>query len=146
MGGIEPVLLQRFPNATPDELLQAHAYAYGGAIIQDLGYYPFGNKFFSDLTHYVRSGDFVLSLIEESRDLNEYAFALGVLAHYCADAYGHPISTNRAVAMMYPALAKKYGPIVTYEDKPSGNRVHQAQPLNSGAVAHLERTISSSFC
>jgi hypothetical protein len=118
---IVPVLSKRFPNATPEELLQAHAYAYGGAIIQDMGYYPFGNSFFSDLTHYVRSGDFVLALIEESRDLNEYAFALGALAHYAADASGHPIATNRAVAMMYPKLAKKYGPAVTYEEKPSAH-------------------------
>jgi len=118
---IVPVLLKRFPNATPEELLQAHAYAYGGAIIQDMGYYPFGNSFFSDLTHYVRSGDFVLALIEESRDLNEYAFALGALAHFAADASGHPIATNRAVAMMYPQLAKKYGPVVTYEEKPSAH-------------------------
>ena len=118
---IVPALSKRFPNATPEELLQAHAYAYGGAIIQDMGYYPFGNAFFSDLTHYVRSGDFVLALIEESRDLNEYAFALGALAHYAADASGHPIATNRAVAMMYPKLAKKYGPVVTYEEKPSAH-------------------------
>jgi hypothetical protein len=118
---IVPVLSKRFPNATPEELLQAHAYAYGGAIIQDMGYYPFGNSFFSDLTHYVRSGDFVLALIEESRDLNEYAFALGALSHYAADVSGHSIATNRAVAMMYPKLAKKYGPIVTYEEKPSAH-------------------------
>jgi Zinc dependent phospholipase C len=118
---IVPALLKRFPNATPEELLKAHAYAYGGAIIQDMGYYPFGNAFFSDLTHYVRSGDFVLALIEESRDLNEYAFALGALAHYAADASGHPIATNRAVAMMYPKLARKYGPVITYEDQPSAH-------------------------
>jgi len=118
---IVPVLLKRFPNATPGELLEAHAYAYGGAIIQDMGYYPFGNAFFSDLTHYIRSGDFVLALIEESMDLNEYAFALGALAHYAADNSGHPIATNRAVAMTYPQLAKKYGPVVTYEDKPSAH-------------------------
>jgi hypothetical protein len=118
---IEPLLVKRFPNATPEELLQAHQYAYGGAIIQDMGYYPFGNRFFSDLTHYVRSGDFVLALIEESRDLNEYAFALGALAHYAADTSGHPLATNRAVAMMYPDLAKKYGPVVTYEEKPSAH-------------------------
>jgi Zinc dependent phospholipase C len=86
-----------------------------------MGYYPFGNSFFSDLTHYVRTGDFVLALIEESRDLNEYAFALGALAHYAADTSGHPIATNRAVAMMYPQLAKKYGPVVTYEEKPSAH-------------------------
>jgi hypothetical protein len=118
---IVPVLLKRFPNASPEQLLQAHAYAYGGAIIQDMGYYPFGNAFFSDLTHYVRSGDFVVALIEESRDLNEYAFALGALAHYAADDSGHAIATNRAVAMMYPKLARKYGPVVTYEDQPSAH-------------------------
>jgi len=119
--GIEPLLLTRFPDATPEELLQAHAYAYGGAIIQDMGYYPFGSRFFSDLTHYVRSGDFVLDLIEESRDLNEYAFALGALSHYAADTAGHQLATNRAVAIMYPALAKKYGPVVTYQEKPSAH-------------------------
>jgi hypothetical protein len=119
--GIQPLLLRRFPNATPEELLQAHAYAYGGAIIQDLGYYPFGSQFFSDLTHYVRSGDFVIALIEESKDLNEYAFALGALSHYAADTSGHELATNRAVAIMYPALAKKYGPVVTYQEKPSAH-------------------------
>jgi hypothetical protein len=118
---ITPLLLSRFPLATPEELLQAHAYAYGGAIIQDMGYYPFGSKFFSDLTHYARSGDFVIALIEESRDLNEYAFALGALAHYAADTSGHELATNRAVAIMYPKLAKKYGPVVTYQEKPSAH-------------------------
>jgi hypothetical protein len=119
--GIEPLLLTRFPYATAGELLQAHAYAYGGAIIQDMGYYPFGSHFFSDLTHYVRSGDFVLALIDESKDLNEYAFALGALSHYAADTSGHRLATNRAVALMYPNLAKKYGPVVTYQEKPSAH-------------------------
>ncbi len=118
---IVPLLLSRFPSATPDELLHAHAYAYGGAIIQDMGYYPFGNRFFSDLTHYVRSGDFVIALIEESKNLDDYAFALGALAHYAADASGHQLGTNRAVAIMYPELAKKYGPVVTYQEKPSAH-------------------------
>jgi hypothetical protein len=113
--------LSRFPHATEEELLQAHAYAYGGSIIQDMGYYPFGNRFFSDLTHYVRSGDFVLALIEESRDLNEYAFALGALSHYAADTSGHELATNRAVAILYPKLAKRYGPVVTYQAKPSAH-------------------------
>ncbi len=119
--GIEPLLLARFPHATPQELLQANAYAYGGAIIQDMGYYPFGNRFFSDLTHYVRSADFVLALIEESKDLNEYAFALGALSHYAADTSGHRLATNVSVALMYPGLAKAYGPVVTYEEKPSAH-------------------------
>lgn len=119
--GIEPVLLKRYPQATPQELQQAHAYAYGGAIIQDLGYYPFGNQFFTDLTHYVRSGDFVVALLEESRNLDEYAFALGALSHYAADTSGHQLATNRSVAIMYPKLAKKYGASVPYEAKPSAH-------------------------
>jgi hypothetical protein len=119
--GIVPLLLERFPHTTPEQLIQAHAYAYGGAIIQDLGYYPFGSQFFSDLTHYVRSGDFVLALIAESQDLNEYAFALGALSHYAADTTGHPLATNLSVAMMYPKLAKQYGPVVTYDEKPSAH-------------------------
>ena len=118
---IKPVLLKRFPHATPDELRQAHGYGYGGAIIQDLGYYPHGSIFFSDLTQCVRSGDFVLALLrdaKESNELNDYAFALGALAHYSADIAGHPIATNRAVPLLYPKLEKKYGDSVTYEDDP----------------------------
>ena len=101
-----------------DELNQAHAYAYGGCIIQDLGYYPFGSKFFSDLTHYVRGGDFVLNLIRDSQDLNEYAFALGALSHYAADNHGHPMAVNRAVPLFYPELGRKFGKLVTYADDP----------------------------
>jgi zinc dependent phospholipase C len=113
---IRPLLLKRFPNATAEEIKEAHSYAYGGAIIQDLGYYPHGSFFFSDLTHYVRSGDFVLALLRDSKDLNGYAFALGGLAHYAADNNGHPMATNRAVPLLYPKLKKKYGDSVTYEE------------------------------
>jgi len=115
---IRKLLLKRFPGATPEELEQAHAYAYGGCIIQDLGYYPFSSRFFSDLTHYVRSGDFIVALIHESQDLNEYAFALGALEHYAADTEGHRIATNRAVPMLYPELLRKFGSDVTYWDNP----------------------------
>ncbi len=115
---IKPLLLKRFPAATADELTQAHAYAYGGCIIQDLGYYPFGSKFFSDLTHYVRTGDFILNLLRDSQDLNEYAFALGALSHYAADNNGHPIAVNRAVPLFYPKLGVKFGKQVTYADDP----------------------------
>jgi hypothetical protein len=116
--GIRPVLLQRFPNATPDELHKAHGFAFGGAIIQDLGYYPHGTHFFSDLVHYVRCGDFIQALIRDSQDLDEYAFALGALAHYAADSNGHRIAVNRAVPILYPALRRKYTDVVTYEDDP----------------------------
>ncbi len=112
---IEPLLVKRFPGATPEQLKEAHGYAYGGSIIQDMGYYPHGSFFFSDLAHYVRSGDFVVALIRDSNDLNGYAFALGALAHYAADNDGHPIGTNRAVPVLYPKLKKKFGDSVTYE-------------------------------
>jgi hypothetical protein len=94
-------------------LSQARAYAYGGCIIQDMGYYPFGNYFFSDLVHYVRSGDFVVTLLRRAQDINEYAFALGSLAHYAGDNVGHPV-VNRAVPILYPKLGAKYGNVVTY--------------------------------
>ena len=116
---IKPLLLRRFPAATADELAQAHAYAYGGCIIQDLGYYPFGSKFFSDLTHYVRVGDFIVNMIRDSQDLNEYAFALGALSHYAADNNGHSMAVNRAVPLFYPQLGLKFGKLVTYADDPA---------------------------
>jgi hypothetical protein len=120
-GEIAPLLKKRFPQATPDDLLHAHAYAYAGAIIQDMGYYPFGSHFFSDLTHYVRSGDFVVSMIAESQDLNEYAFALGSLAHYASDTTGHPVAVNPSVAIEFPKLRQKFGRIVTYADNPAAH-------------------------
>jgi hypothetical protein len=120
-GEIKPLLLQRFPAASADQLREAHAHAYGGAIIQDMGYYPFGSRFFSDLAHYVRSGDFVEALIHDSQDINEYAFALGALSHYCADNDGHPIATNISVPILYPKLRRQYGNNVTYDENPSAH-------------------------
>ncbi|HET9307307.1 MAG TPA: zinc dependent phospholipase C family protein [Candidatus Sulfotelmatobacter sp.] len=117
---ILPLLKKRFPNATADELKKAHAFAYGGSLIQDMGYYPFGNKYFSDLTHYVRSGDFIVNLLNEATDLDEYAFALGALAHYSSDNFGHP-TVNQAVALQFPKLRKKFGDAVTYEDDPKAH-------------------------
>jgi len=117
---IQPLLLKRFASATPDDLRKAHAYAYGGSLIQDMGYYPFGNKYFSDLSHYVRTGDFVQALIDQSSDLNEYAFALGALAHYSSDNCGHP-AVNRAVATSFPKLQREFGNEVTYADDPAAH-------------------------
>src|SRR5690349_7162938 len=110
---LRPLLLKRFPGLTEEQLTEAHAYAYGGAVIQDLGYYPFGSVEFSNLTHYVRSGDFVLTLLEQSQDLNEFAFALGALSHYSSDTMGHP-SVNRSVAIEYPKLQARFGNFVRY--------------------------------
>jgi hypothetical protein len=118
---LQPALLKRFPASTPDDLKNAHAFAYGGAIIQDMGYYPFGSKLFSDLVHYVRSGTFVETLLRDSSNLNEYAFALGAMAHYCSDNYGHEMAVNRAVPILYPDLKKKYGAVVTYNQNPGAH-------------------------
>ena len=110
---LRPLLLKRFPALTEEQLKEAHGYAYGGAVIQDLGYYPFGSVEFSNLVHYVRSGDFVRELILQSQDANEYAFALGALAHYASDISGHP-AVNQAVSIQYPKLRAKFGNSVRY--------------------------------
>jgi hypothetical protein len=112
---IRPLLLKRFPALTEEQITEAHAYAYGGAVIQDLGYYPFGSTEFSDLVHYVRSGDFVRELLSQSQDADEYAFALGALAHYASDIAGHP-AVNQAVSIQYPKLRAKYGNSVRYAE------------------------------
>jgi hypothetical protein len=117
---IEPLLRRRFPGATPAALRQARAHAYGGSILQDLGYYPLGSRLFTDLLHYARSGHFVEALLDEARTLDEYAFALGALAHYAADVYGHP-AINRATPMVYPKLRRRYGDVVTYGDAPAAH-------------------------
>lgn len=122
--GIRPLLLARFPNATHDELRTAHGYAYGGAIIQDLGYYPHGSHAFSDIVHYIRSADFIRALLRdarESHDINDYAFALGSLAHYSADNDGHSIAVNRAVPILYPRLRQKFGDVMTYAQNPAAH-------------------------
>lgn len=113
---IVPLLLSRYPNLTPADLDRARAYAYGGCVIQDIGYYPFGDPFFSDLTHYVRTGDFVLALFRNAHNADELAFAVGALSHYVGDSLGHAEATNRAVALQFPKLAARYGPSVNYAE------------------------------
>jgi hypothetical protein len=113
------LLKARFPAATADEVAAARAFAYGGSVIQDLGYYPFGSHFFTNVLHYVRSGDFVETMVRESQTIDEYAFALGALAHYASDTSGHPLATNRAVPLMYPKVRAKYGDEVTYAQDPA---------------------------
>ncbi len=115
---LKPALLVRYPNSTWKELMEAHGYAYGGAIIQDLGYYPHGSKQFSDLTHYVRTGAFIEALISESETLDEFAFALGALSHYISDVEVHRFATNPGEPLLYPRLKRKYGNVITYEDNP----------------------------
>lgn len=115
---IRPLLIARFPGVTDAQLREAHAYAYGGCTMQDMGYYPFENKFFSELTHYVRSGDFVNNLFREAHTVDEYAFAIGALSHYLGDSFGHSEATNPSTGIDFPKLAARYGPIVTYDENP----------------------------
>ena len=115
---IRPLLLKRFPTLTEAQIREAHAYAYGGCAIQDFGYYPFGNKFFSDLTHYVRSGDFVISLLRNAHTADELAFAIGSLSHYIGDTVGHSAAINLAVPVEFPKLEQKYGSTINYAQDP----------------------------
>jgi len=142
---LRPLLARRYPRATREQVAHARAYAYGGAVIQDLGYYPFGSHFFSNLLHYIRGGDFVEALIRESRDVNDYAFALGALAHYTADNVGHPVAVNRAVALMYPKLRAKHGDSVTYADSPATHVLVEfsfdvVQAASGGYVSDMYRS------
>ena len=113
---IVPLLLSRYPSLTPADLDRARAYAYGGCVIQDIGYYPFGDQSFSNLTHYVRTGDFVVNLFRNARNADELAFAVGALSHYIGDSVGHAIATNHAVPVEFPKLEERYGPIVSYAE------------------------------
>ena len=77
-------------------------------MIQDIGYYPFGSKYFSDLLHYVRPNEFVTALIRDSKTPDEYAFALGALAHFCGDTVGHPL-INRVDPQRVSSAGRRYG-------------------------------------
>jgi Zinc dependent phospholipase C len=135
---IQPLLLKRFPALTPAQLRDARAYAYGGCVIQDLGYYPFGKPIFSDLLHYVRTGDFVRALFRDSKDANDVAFAIGALSHYLGDTIGHPDAVNLAVGKEFPALAAKYGPNVNYaEGEHQHIRAEFAFDINDAAKHRL---------
>ena len=111
-----PLLKEKFPGSSPEALKEAHAYAYGGSVVPDMGYYPFGSKLFTNLLHYVRSGDFIQALFSDAQNINEFAFAAGVLCHYYADIYGHKLGINVSVPLIYPKMGKKYGDTVTYAE------------------------------
>src|SRR5579872_5158089 len=118
---IRPLLLARFPVSSEGQLEEAHAYAYGGCAIQDMGYYPFAKEFFSDLTHYIRTGDFVSNLLHNARTVDEYAFAIGALSHYLGDSIGHSEAINLATPIAFPRLERKFGPVVAYDQDPDAH-------------------------
>lgn len=134
---LKPMLLARYPNTTPAQLKDAHAYAYGGCLMPDMGYMPFGDPYFTNLLHYVRSGDFVSELLNDAQNINQYAFALGALSHYMADKYGHSLATNKTVPRLYPDLRKKFGNTVTYaDDHTSHSRTEFAYDVLQTAQGH----------
>jgi hypothetical protein len=135
---IVPMLLNRFPSLTTEQLREAHAYAYGGCVIQDFGYYPFANAFFSNLTHYVRSGDFVQKLFLHAHTANELAFAIGALSHYVGDSIGHSQATNPSVATAFPKLGARYGSSVNYaQGKHQHSQVEWAFDASQAAKLRL---------
>ena len=134
---IRPLLLAKFPGATDRQLVVAHSYAYGGSAIQDMGYYPFGKRFLSNLTHYVRSGDFVLWMLQNARTLDEYAFAIGALSHYIGDSVGHSEAINPSTAIAFPKLERKYGNSVTYGESPHGH-IRTEFAFDVQELSHLE--------
>ncbi len=134
---IRPILLARFPGATEQELRVAHSFAYGGCAIQDMGYYPFGKEFFSNLTHYVRTGDFITWMFRNARTINELAFAMGALSHYVGDSIGHQEATNPATAAAFPKLARKYGSSVTYGESPHSH-IRTEFAFDVGELTNLE--------
>lgn len=135
---IVPLLLSQYHGLTPAQLDEARSYAYGGCVIQDIGYYPFGDRSFSNLTHYVRSGDFVVSLFRNAKNADELAFAIGALSHYIGDSYGHSEATNRAVPVEFPELEARYGPVVNYaEGQHQHVQTEFAFDINEVAHRHL---------
>ena len=116
-----PAIRHRYPGVGEDDLRRAHAAAYGGALAQDMGYYPGGSRELADLMHYVRAADLVAVLLDEARDPVEYAYGLGALAHFFGDSEGHPLGVNRVVPMTFPKLAQKYGDVVTYAQDPKAH-------------------------
>jgi hypothetical protein len=143
---LKPLLLAKYPNATDEDLKKAHAYAYGGCLVPDMGYMPFGDPYFTNLLHYVRTGDFVMELINDSQNLNQYAFALGVLSHYLADEYGHSLATNETVPLLYPKLERKFGPVITYgDDHTSHTRTELAYDVLQTAKGNYASTAYHDF-
>jgi hypothetical protein len=143
---IRPLLLAKFPGTTDGQLIEAHSYAYGGSAIQDMGYYPFGKRLFSNLTHYVRTGDFVAWMFHNAQTVNEYAFAIGALSHYLGDTIGHSQAINPATAVEFPKLKRKFGDSVTYGESPHGHirtefafDVEEMKNRDIAPPAYLER-------
>src|SRR5258705_4449905 len=54
---IQPLLKKQFPSATDEDLRKAHAYAYGGAPLQEIGALPLCQKQLSGPVYPVRRRD-----------------------------------------------------------------------------------------
>ncbi len=67
---------------------------YHGAFGPDLGYFPGGHPFFSDLAHTVRTGELTRALLRRAETDPERAFAWGWVTHVLGDVAIHPLVGN----------------------------------------------------
>lgn len=75
-----------FPATDPEAL---NAF-YHGAVGPDLGYFPGGVRWLSELAHCLRTGALARTLVRSARGPVERAFAWGWVTHVLADQAIHP--------------------------------------------------------
>ena len=93
--GIHLILASRVANSFRDRSERASFFA--GAIAPDMGYFPGGDRFTSDLAHYVRAGELARSLKRCANEGYAASFARGWATHVLADILIHPL-INRAAS------------------------------------------------
>lgn len=62
-----------------------------GALSPDAGYFPRGDRLFSELAHLARTGDLARALVEEAHTSAQRAHAWGWLTHLLGDLAIHPL-------------------------------------------------------
>ena len=114
---IVPLLLSRYPNLTPAQLDEARAYAYGGCVIQDIGYYPFGDAVFLQ-PHPLHALAAILSSTSSAmqRMPTSWPSPSARSPTTSATPSATPQATNRAVPVEFPKLGAQYGPVVNYAE------------------------------
>jgi len=116
---------QPHPHPFPPDILSLDhddiALAAGlGAIVSDIGYITASTEQFSDLMHYIGTGNYLDNLVaitceKYGNDPAMVAFLAGMRSHYWADRVGHHEGTNVAVAMLSDTNRDKALTRVVYE-------------------------------
>jgi len=139
-----PPLAQEIPRPHRTANQGAHAYAYGGAVIQTSAITRFGHVESVIWVHTSQWG-FRDRDAQDSQDANEYALRWARVAHYASD-----ITVTRGeppVAIEYPKLRAKFGDSVRYaQDKTAHLRTEfgSIRPGGEEAVRHLRAITTSS--